>query len=210
MLTLDTIIPLFSQGDWFIIIDLQDAYFHISIHPSHQKYLRFHYNTVYQFCALPFGLSTAPRTFTKCMAPNAAFLRLQSVNFQPPIDNCLIILTSYLDAIAARDTTLHTLQRLGLNINLAKSHLQPCQTVTFIGAELNSLQARAFLPQERILKINRAITPFQPKKSAHHAQHLLDLMASTTSVIQHAKLKMRALQAWILSLFDSMTDSPST
>ena len=35
MLTLDSIIPLLSQGDWFIIIDLQDAYFHISIPVSY-------------------------------------------------------------------------------------------------------------------------------------------------------------------------------
>ena len=166
MLTLDTTIPLLSWGDWFSIINLRDAYFHISIHPSHQKYLRFQFkNVVYQFCSFPFGLSTAPRTFTKCMAPIVAFLRLQGINIYPYIDDWLIVSTSYLDAMAARDTTLITLQRLGLNIDLAKSHLQPCQTVTFIGATLNSLQARAFLPQERILKIKRAITSFRPQKS---------------------------------------------
>ena len=33
--TLDTILPLLSQGNWFMAINLKDAYFHVSIHPSH-------------------------------------------------------------------------------------------------------------------------------------------------------------------------------
>ena len=37
-------------------------------------------------------------------------------------------------------------------------------------------------------------------------QHLLGLMASTTSVIQRIRLKMRSLQSWYLSLFDPMAD----
>ena len=51
-----------SQGDWFVLINLQDAYFHISIHLHHHKFLQFRLdNILYQFCSLPFGLSMAPR-----------------------------------------------------------------------------------------------------------------------------------------------------
>ena len=45
--------------------------------------------------------------------------------------------------------------------------------------------------------------------TAHLAQPLLGLMASTTSTIQHSRLKMRSLQSWYLSLFDPMTDPSS-
>ena len=77
MVTLDPVIPLLSQGDWFVMISLQDAYFHIAIHPRHHKYLRFHFDgTTYQFCTFLFGLSTAPSTFAKCLAPVAAHLSL--------------------------------------------------------------------------------------------------------------------------------------
>ena len=63
---------------WGVSLDLTDAYFHVPIHPSSRKYLRFCYDhQVYQFRALPFGLSTAPRVFTKLMAVVGAFLRLQ-------------------------------------------------------------------------------------------------------------------------------------
>ena len=62
---------LVSQGqgqrqDYAFKIDLQDAYFHVTIHPSSRKYLRFAFeNKVYQFWVLPFGLNTAPQVFTR-------------------------------------------------------------------------------------------------------------------------------------------------
>ena len=51
-----------TQGDWVISIDLKDAYFHIPVHPTARKYLRFtHLQEIYQFKALPFGLTSVPR-----------------------------------------------------------------------------------------------------------------------------------------------------
>ncbi|KAJ7344247.1 hypothetical protein JRQ81_000197 [Phrynocephalus forsythii] len=63
MTTLEAILPLLYAADWFSVVDLQGAYFHISIRPCHRKYLRFQIaNSTYQFKALPFGLSMAPRS----------------------------------------------------------------------------------------------------------------------------------------------------
>ena len=54
-----------QQGEWVTSLDLKDAYLHVPIHKQHQKYLRFAIgDKIYQFCALPFGLATAPREFT--------------------------------------------------------------------------------------------------------------------------------------------------
>ena len=126
MITLDTVISLLSQGDWFVLIDHDDAYFHISIHLKHHKYLCFHFNGIaYQFCSLPFGLSTALRTFTKCLAPVAAYLRLQGITIFPYIDDWLIVSHSYQPAINATHITLNTLQRLSLKDSFCKSHLKP-------------------------------------------------------------------------------------
>ena len=91
MTTLESIIHPLHQKDWFIVIDLQDTYFHISIHRHHRKYLSFFFkNTTFQFCALPFGLSTAPHTFTKCMVPMAAYLRLHDVMVLPYSEDWLV------------------------------------------------------------------------------------------------------------------------
>lgn len=38
---LQSILPFLLEGAWTATIDLQDTYFHISIRPSHRKFLRF-------------------------------------------------------------------------------------------------------------------------------------------------------------------------
>ena len=54
------------QNWWTFSLDLKDAYLHIPIHPTSRKYLRIAFQgVVYQFKALPFGLSPAPWLFTK-------------------------------------------------------------------------------------------------------------------------------------------------
>ena len=48
--------------------DCQDAYYSCWVFPPQRKYLRFMFeNQLYEFTALPNGLSSAPRFFTKIM-----------------------------------------------------------------------------------------------------------------------------------------------
>ncbi len=68
MITLKQILSQICLGDWFMSLDLKDAYFHIQIAPHHRWFLRFAFEGVaYQYQVVPFGLSLAPRTFTRCM-----------------------------------------------------------------------------------------------------------------------------------------------
>jgi hypothetical protein len=65
MITLKQIPSQKCPGDWFMSLDLKDAYFHIQVAPRHRRFLRFAFEGVaYQYKVLPFGLSLAPRTFT--------------------------------------------------------------------------------------------------------------------------------------------------
>ncbi len=62
------IVSQIQSGDWFVTIDLKDAYFHVEILPQHRKFLRFAFGgEAYQYRVLPFGLALSPRTYTKCM-----------------------------------------------------------------------------------------------------------------------------------------------
>ncbi len=66
-ITLKQIIPQICPGDWFVSLDLKDAYFQIQVAPHNRQFLRFTFKGVaYQYKVLPFGLSLAPRTFTRC------------------------------------------------------------------------------------------------------------------------------------------------
>ncbi len=68
MLTVKQVVSQIRSEDSFVTIDLKDAYFHVSIFPSHRKFLRFAFRgKAYQYRVLPFGLTLSPRTFTKCV-----------------------------------------------------------------------------------------------------------------------------------------------
>ncbi len=77
MLTLRQIVPQIRSEDWFVTIDLKNAYFHISILPCHRKFLRFTFGgKAYQYRVLLFDLALSPRTFTKCIDAALVPLRL--------------------------------------------------------------------------------------------------------------------------------------
>ena len=79
MHTISSVLNTVERGDYAFKIDLQDAYFHVLIHPDNRKYLRFAFeNKVYQFQVLPFGLNTSPRVFQEIIA-QACHISSQSV-----------------------------------------------------------------------------------------------------------------------------------
>jgi hypothetical protein len=67
---------LLKRGDYMTVLDLKDAYYHLAIHPSLQPYMQFRWKTkIYQYLAMAFGLSVAPRIFTKLLKPIVALFR---------------------------------------------------------------------------------------------------------------------------------------
>jgi len=82
MLTIPIIVSRIRSEDWFFMIDLKDAYFHVSIIPSQRKFLRFAFGgEAFQCRVIPFGIALSPRTFTKCM------VRLQAIRVLNYIDH---------------------------------------------------------------------------------------------------------------------------
>nr|XP_033788678.1 meckelin [Geotrypetes seraphini] len=79
------------SGEFLASLNLIEAYLHIPIFPDHRKYLQFHVlGQHFQFVALPFGLVTAPWTFTKVMAVVVAHLCTLGVLVHPYLDDWLI------------------------------------------------------------------------------------------------------------------------
>ncbi|KAI2643109.1 Transposon Ty3-G Gag-Pol polyprotein [Labeo rohita] len=95
MLTVKQVVFQIRSEDWFVTIDLKDAYFHVSILPQHRKFLRFAFRgEAYQYRVLPFGLALSPRTFTKCVDAVLVPLRLQGICILNYIDDWLILAAS--------------------------------------------------------------------------------------------------------------------
>ncbi|KAF7245065.1 Unconventional myosin-Ib [Varanus komodoensis] len=186
MTTLQSILPLLGRGDWFASLDLKDAYFHISTHPSYRRFLRFAVDSeIYEFNVLPFGLATAPRVFTKCMAPVCAHLRLHGIRIYPYLDDWLLVSNTEAGLSSA--------------------------VINFIGARLDSTLARAFLPRDRRHAIAQCIARIRQARTvpAWSIQSLLGHMSASIAVVPHAKLRLRPLQLFFNGMFRPQTDPPT-
>ncbi len=203
MLTIKTIMSQVQEGDWFVTIDLKDAYFHIQVVRSHRRFLRFAFGgKAYQYKVLHFGLALAPRTFTKCMDAALAPLRLQGNRVLNYLDNWLILAHSRELVSRHRDIVLGHIHSLGLRMNAKKSVLLPSQRTVFLGVRLDSVQMQARLAPARIPDLTACLARF---KLGHHVsvgtcRRLLGLMAAASPVLPLGLLHMRPFLWWMKEL----------
>lgn len=91
MNSLKSILEGLRPGDFMVSIYLSEAYLHIPISPAYWKYLRFSYvGRHLQHCALPFGLPSALRSFTKILAALTAHLQSILMRLQAYLDDILV------------------------------------------------------------------------------------------------------------------------
>ncbi len=91
MITSKQILTQICPVNWLFLLDLKDAYIHIQIAPHPSRFLRFAFEGVaYQYTVPPFGLSLAPRTFTKCMDVALSPLRQMGIRILNYLDDWLI------------------------------------------------------------------------------------------------------------------------
>ena len=95
METIQSVLLSVRQGDWMASIHLMEAYLQVLVPPVSRHFLRFMFrDTVYQFQALCFGLSTAPQVFTRVLAPVSAILHSMGFRIRRYLDDWLVQSTS--------------------------------------------------------------------------------------------------------------------
>ena len=147
----DSVRQSIRANDWAVSIDLTDAYLHIPIHPISRKYLCFVFeHQVFQFTALPFGMSLSPYIFMQLMNVVAAHLRIGAVSLFPYLDDWLIRDLIRNRLISHTKYTLQMVQNLGFIPNLNKSDLIPAQRFTFIGMEFLTQPEIVRVPADRV------------------------------------------------------------
>ncbi len=203
MLTMKTIMSQIQGGDWFVTIDLKDAYFHIQVVQRHRKFLRFAFGgKAYQYKVLPFGLALAPRTFTKCMDAALAPLRFQGIRVLNYLDDWLILAHSRELVSRHRDIVLCHIHSLGLRMNAKKSVLLPSQRTVFWVVHLDSIQMQARLAPARISNFTACLARFKLGRhvSVGTCRRLLGLMAAASPVLPLGLLHMRPFLWWMKEL----------
>lgn len=86
--TVWSILNLIKQDCFMAKMDIKDAYYSVSAKPHDRKFLKFmHKGKLYEFCALPNGLSVGPRKFTKLLKPPLSILLIKRINVEAFIDD---------------------------------------------------------------------------------------------------------------------------
>ena len=145
----------------------------------------------------PFGLSLAPRAFTKTLAPFIAWLRLLGVQLYAYLDDLLIVGDSPLEVTESVEKTIQVLTQAGFIVNLKKCDLSTPKNLLYIGVRICT---RLYLSESRIQILIACVQSFSKVgmyKPAHLFLSLLELMAATLQLVEYAHLHMSPIQ-WYL------------
>ena len=152
--SLDTIISMIRPGDYFVSIDISDAYYSVAMHILAMPFLTFIFLKIhYQFTCLPQGLTSAPRIFTRIMRVVMSYLRSRGLRISAWLDDLLLAASSASLTASQTNTTLGTLEELGFLPNYEKSVLTPAQRISHLGLVWDSIDFTVSVPPEKIQDI---------------------------------------------------------
>uniref|UniRef100_A0A8C5PV42 ribonuclease H n=1 Tax=Leptobrachium leishanense TaxID=445787 RepID=A0A8C5PV42_9ANUR len=205
---------ILRPGDFMVTLDLQDAYLHVPVVEwVSRQFLRvavqsggrvFHF----QFRALPFGLSSAPRVFSTILIVITAFLRHEGLYIVPYLDDWLLKASTVplLEAHLAR--TIEVLSRHGWLVNWRKSRLVPVQRIVFLGFVLDTSLMAVFLSDSNKEKLQGHVRALLLTLwgSVRGLLRVLGHLTAAIPAVPWARAHARGLQGDILSQWDGDLD----
>ena len=157
---------LLREGDWTCSVDLKDAYLSVAIAESHRKFLRFIWeDTTYEFTCLPFGLCSAPRTFTKLLHPVMAHLRFRGLRLVVYLDDILLMAEDRETLLEQVHQTITLLEQLGFTMNRLKSILDPCHQIIYLGLQVDTTSMKLLLLAEKMQQIMNSCRQILTKRT---------------------------------------------
>ena len=186
-----------SRDNPDLSLDFSDAYFHIPIHYTSRKFLRFHFqNQSYQFRALPFGLSTAPMEFTGVVKEVKLMAQSQGIRIHQYLDDWLIRAPTKESCHQGTQSLLALCQELGWMVNMQKSELEPQQVFDFVGYQYDLLNGVVGPTQNRWEALQQKITVLLQNRSCRVRtfMSLIGLLTATEKQVTLGRLHMRPIQ----------------
>ena len=205
METASSVRDAIRPADWAVSVDLKDAYFHVLIHKSDRKYLRFAWQgQVYQFIAVPFGLAPAPWLFTKITRELCRVVRGWGIRLRVYLDDWLLLATSEVLCRQQMRLMLEKCQELGFILNVEKSDLTPCQEFIYLGMKFNTLTWTVSPSPQRIARLQETLFHIISLKVAPMKllASLLGSMESMALLIPLGRLHKRGVQRLFMESAD--------
>ena len=196
MHTITSVRSALNQGNWAVSIDLKDAYFHVAVHQSARKYLRFVAGgMVYQYKSMPFGLCTAPQLFTALVKPLVKWAVSLGINLIVYLDDWLIFHEDKNILESHRDQVIEKAVKLGWIINLKKSDLTPAQQFEFLGVQFDLEQYTAKPGQKRLANFQAQMLMLsQPQITVHSLLSIQGHLVALADLVPLGALMRREFQ----------------
>ena len=195
--TLETAKAMLRKNWYLASVDLRDAYFTVPVDPRYRKYLRFQFNdSLYEFQAMPQGLTSAPRLFTKILKPVLAKLRGDGCICMAYLDDILILANTPNGCRQSTNQVLALVQRLGFIVNFDKSELEPTKSLVYLGYTMDTRTMQLSLPPEKVEKITTACKLFLKceKVSLTHLAEIIGMMIAYCNASDFGPLHYRCLE----------------
>ena len=202
--SLADIMALIQPGDFFVAVDLSDAYYCIAMHLLSMPYLTFIFLEIYyQFTCLPQGLSSAPRVFTKVMRVVLTYLRRLGIRIAAWIDNFLIAANSRSACQDHAFRTIRTFEELGFRPNTGKSQLVPTQRITHLGLVWDSVEYTVSVPTDKIAGVkDKCKTALSSRVTVRCLSSILGSIEYFRWGFSFAALHYRRLQRFVNGCLD--------
>ena len=157
---LRTLTAFYPNSTWnfFTSIDLQNAYFSLSIDPLHRKFLRFLWrDTLYvlfmNFKFYVFGVGSAPHIFTKVLKPIYSYFRIIGIICSYFLDDTFILGHTFWKILRHTEIIFDTLVSLGFVPKIPKCSLIPSTRIRHLGFYIDSIKMTVELTQDKIYTI---------------------------------------------------------
>ena len=162
-----------------------------------KRFLRFTFQgQTYQFRVLPFGLSSAPRVFTKLTRVIILHCRALGLRLILYLDDGLLLARPRRVAFQQRDVLVGLFLELGWLVNWDKSDLAPSQEFDYVGLHWSSVTMTVSLPLDKLedlgVQAGRLLAS-DPPPTCRRVQQFLGKTNFATIAIPRARLHMRAL-----------------
>lgn len=199
---------MMQPGDFMFTVDMKSGYHQIPLKPSFRRYCCFQWGgRVYRWRVLPFGLSSAPRAYTKLSRCMLAYWRAQGIRTSNYIDDFIFFAASMAAALELRDRVLRDMAMFGWHISLSKSRLHPAQRVLFLGFDFCSVpMCHVMVPASKLQALRallaRALDRHHRGKSmsGFEVAKITGTLQSMRFAVSPVSLFTRALYRWQASL----------
>ena len=211
--TIDDAVKLITPNCFIAKIDLRHAYRSVPVHPSNYKALglKWLFSSASSFTymvdtRLPFGSRSAPGIFHRITQSVRRMMENRGYTVIVYLDDFLVIAPTQAECLLAYNTLCALLVNLGFSLSKNKL-VPPCQKLTFLGIEIDTIKLSLSLPAEKLEALKDFIKVFLLRKRASKRQ--LQQLAGRLNWACKVVFGGRTFLRRILDLMNTMLTSAS-